>query len=289
MRALALIAVLLVAGCSKVGGGGGPASERAESGPAAVAVMAAPAPGASDVAVPQIAYRYARRYRTPVDGIAALQARHMALCEQAGRGVCHVLLQRVSEAEAGQDSELILSVTASRARAVLNALDKAVAGTGGDVVASTTEAEDLGTRIVDTEARLRAKQALADRLLAIIKTRGGGIKDLVAAEQAYAEAQGDLDASRAQLALLRRQVARSVVTLRYAAPAGVEGSFNDTLRPAFDEAGTLLGQSLAALVRFLIITGPWALLIGLPLGWWWRRRRARKAAGDKPPQAGNPA
>jgi hypothetical protein len=283
MRARAVFVALLVAGCSE-GGGDGPAFEKAEGGASALAVMEAPAAETSDLAAPQIAYRYTRRYRTPVDGIAALQARHMALCEQAGPGVCHVLLQRVSEAEAGQDSELGLSVTADRARAMLDALDKAVAGTGGNVVARTTEAEDLGTQIVDTEARLRAKQALADRLLAIIQTRTGSVKDLVAAEQAYAEAQGDLESARAQLALLRKQVARSVITLSYAAPAGVQGSFNDTLRPAFDQAGALLGESLAALVRFTTVAVPWALVIGLPLRWWWRRRGARKAASDKPPQ-----
>lgn len=282
MRVLALLAALVLVGCGAKEDSGVTADVAMPAMEVAQLKEEAPAP-AADLAAPQIAYSYTRRYRTPVDGIPALQSRHIALCEQAGKAVCHILSQRVSEADAGQDSQLELSVTAEKARALLASLDKAVAGGGGDVVASGIEAQDLGTRIVDTEARLRAKQALVDRLLVIIRSRTGSIKDVVAAEQAFAEAQGDLESAQAELALMRRQVARSTITLTYAAPAGVRSSFNETLRPAFDDAGTLLGESLATLLRFLIVGLPWLVIIGLPAGLLWRRRQARKAASDKPP------
>ena len=283
MRRFVLLAAVLLVGCSAKGDSGVAADMAAPAMEVAAIKDEAPPADVADLAAPQIAYSYSRRYRTPVDGISALQARHVALCAQAGKGVCHVLSQRIAEADAGQDSTLTLSVTAGKAQGLLASLDKAVAGNGGEVVASGTEAEDLGTRIVDTEARLRAKQALVDRLLVIIRTRAGSIKDVVAAEQAFAEAQGDLESAQAELALMRRQVARSTITLSYAAPAGVRSSFNESLRPAFDEAGALLGASLAALLRFLIVGVPWLLVIGLPVGLLWRRRRARKAASDKPP------
>ncbi len=283
MRPLVMLSALLLVSCGEKGMVS-TANESADGAPMeALMVKEEAAPEQADAAAPQIAYRYSRRYRTSADGIPALQARHVALCEQAGKGTCHVLSQRIAEAATRQDSELTLSVTASKARALLIGLDKAVEGNGGDVVASGTEAEDLGTRIVDVEARLRAKQALVDRLLVIIRTRTGSIKDVVAAEQAFAEAQGDLEAAQAELSLMRRQVARSTVTLNYAAPAGARSSFNETLRPAFDEAGTLLGESLASLVRFLIVSLPWLVVIGLPLSWLWRRRQTRKAASDMPP------
>lgn len=291
MRFVAVLLALVLVGCGQqqsmlV------KKEQAESGPNFAMVDGAPADNLppfaplaadADLAAPQIAYRYSRRYRAPADGIAALQARHIALCDQAGRSVCHILSQRVAEAEAGQDSELALSVSAGKARTLLDSLDKAVAGQGGDVVASGAAAEDLGARIVDVEARMRAKQALVDRLLAIIRSRTGSIKDVVAAEQAFADAQGDLEAAQADLARMRREVARSTITLTYAAPAGVRSSFNETLRPAFDDAGMLLGESLAALLRFLILGLPWLVAIGLPLRWWWRRRQARKVKSDKAP------
>jgi Domain of unknown function (DUF4349) len=283
MRALVILSALLLVSCGEKGMVSA-SNESAGAAPVeALMVKEEAAPGQADAAAPQIAYRYSRRYRTPTDGIAALQDRHVALCEQAGKGACHVLSQRIAEAATGQDSELTLSVTASKAGTLLLGLDKAVEGNGGDVVASGTEAEDLGTRIVDVEARLRAKQALVDRLLVIIRSRTGGIKDVVAAEQAFAEAQGDLEAAQAELSLMRRQVARSTITLNYAAPAGARSSFNETLRPTFDEAGTLLGESLASLVRAVIVSMPWLIGIGLPVRWWWRRRQTRKAASDMPP------
>lgn len=243
-------------------------------------------PPQTALVTPQIAYSYERRYRSPANGVVALQAGHIAACTKLGAGNCHLLSQRLSSGESA--SELALSVVATKAQTLLRTLDSQVESADGDVVASATEAEDLSTQIVDVEARLRAKRALADRLLAIIRSRSGSIKDLVAAEQAFAEAQADLEASQAELALMRTRVARSTITLTYAAPATASASFNDTLRPAFDQAGAWLGESLAALVRFAILALPWLLLIGLPLRWWWQRRRGLKAAGDKPPH-GAPA
>lgn len=297
MRRFALIAAVLLVGCGQKGAELAAVKSEAAHYEAAPAVEAMPEEAApptdfgptgspdtaAQLAAPQIAYSYTRRYRTPVDGIAALQARHIALCDKAGRAACHILSQRIAEADSGEQSQLELSVAANKANDLLAALDKAAAGNGSEMVASGIEAEDLGTRIFDVEARLRAKQALVDRLLVIIRSRTGSIKEVVAAEQAFAEAQGDLEAAQAELALMRRQVARSTITLDYAAPAGVRSSFTEGLRPAFDDAGALLGESLAALVRFLIVGLPWLVVIGLPLGWLWRRRRARKAASDKPP------
>jgi Domain of unknown function (DUF4349) len=188
MRALFMLSALLLASCGEKGMVSA-SNESADAAPVeALMVKEEAAPGQADAAAPQIAYRYSRRYRTPTDGIAALQDRHVALCEQAGKGACHVLSQRIAEAATGQDSELMLSVTASKARTLLLGLDKAVEGNGGDVVASGTEAEDLGTRIVDVEARLRAKQALVDRLLVIIRSRTGGIKDGSSASRAEPDA-----------------------------------------------------------------------------------------------------
>lgn len=287
MRRVLMAMVLLVGACAE-------RPERAtdDAVPSSIMAEMAPAeapasePPQAAVVTPQIAYSYERRYRAPTNGIAALQAGHVAACARLGAGNCHVLSQRLSSGDLA--SELVLSVVASKAQALLGTLDRQVEAGDGEVLASATEAEDLSAQIVDVEARLRAKRALADRLLAIIRSRSGSIKDLVAAEQAFAEAQADLEAAQAELALMRKRVARSTVTLSYAAPASARGSFNDTLRPAFDQAGALLGESLAALFSFAIIALPWLLLIGLPLGWWWRRRRARKAAGDKPPH-GAPA
>jgi glycine cleavage system regulatory protein len=281
MRLVLFWALLLVAAC-------GEREQAAEDAipvyniEAASAEPAADSPSQSPLVAPQIAYSYERRYRSPSNGIAALQAGHIAECRQLGAGACHVLEQRLTDGDSA--SALKLSVEATKAQTLLGTLDRQVEAKDGEVVARFTEAEDLSTQIVDVEARLRAKQALADRLLAIIRSRSGSIKDLVAAEQAFAEAQADLEAAQAELALMRGRVARSTITLMYFAPATARASFNDTLRPAFDQAGALLGESLAALLRFVILALPWALVIGLPLRWWWRRRRARKAASDKPPQ-----
>jgi glycine cleavage system regulatory protein len=281
MRHLAISLSLLLAGCSEPALLSGVVKKEvapAEFFPAADAV-------AEDAAAaePQIAYRYTRSYRAETDGITDLQARHIAACEALGTTGCQIIEQRLADSREGQASVLLLSVNAKRARALLADLDKLVEASGGQISERAINAENLGTRIVDTEARLRAKQALADRLLAIIRNRSGSIKDVVAAEQAFAEAQGDLESARAELALMRRQVARSEISLSYRAPAGIWNAFNQALRPALDESGMLFSVSLAMLLRFVVAVVPWLLALGLPLWLLLRRRRARKAASDKPP------
>jgi hypothetical protein len=265
MRHAVILCAALLAGCADRGADNGSVAEVAEIPGSANAK-------APDTPAPQIAYRYDRLYRAEADGIAALQDRHIALCDRAGPAACRIESQKTADADTGQNSSLILSVAAGRARLLLAQLDQQVIANGGTVQASGAEADDLATRIVDVEARLRAKQALVDRLLAIIRTRNGSIKDVVAAEHAFADAQGDLESAQGELALMRRKVARSTITLTYVAPAGLRTSLNQTVLPAVDEASSLLGASVAVLLRLAIIGLPWLLVLGVPL-WLWRRRR----------------
>jgi hypothetical protein len=290
MRLLPLFAALLLTACGKTEN---MAKSRTEIAPEMAALAAEISPEMAEslavneraepgVGAPQIAYRYARTYRVAPADIAALQGKQIALCDRLGAGNCHVVRQRLAITDGSNDSALVLAVASGKARPLLVALDSAITKGGGDVTAQSTDADNLSGQIVDTEARIRAKQALADRLLTIIRSRAGPIKDVVAAEQAFAEAQGELESARAELALMRRQVAMSVVTLAYDAPAGVGASFGDALGPAWDESAALFGSSLALLLRLLIIVLPWlAVAGGLLLAR--RRWQAFRLASDKAP------
>ena len=73
--------------------------------------------------------------------------------------------------------------------------------------------------IVDTEATLRAKRALRDRLQQLLATRPGSLADLLGVERELARVQGEIDSSEPNLASTRTRVAMSAVTIEYASTA----------------------------------------------------------------------
>ena len=67
---------------------------------------------------------------------------------------------------------------------------------GGKIRRQTTSTEDLTRAIVDTEASLRAKTTLRDRLQRLLATRPGQLSDLLEVEREFARVQGEIDATR---------------------------------------------------------------------------------------------
>lgn len=224
----------------------------------------APAPG------PQIAYTHAVTYAFTRQTVAAVQARQLALCRQLGPSRC--LLVKSTLNNGGPDdlvsSEAILLVDARLAGDLNGRFDAIATADGATVETRTTEAEDVTREVVDTDARVRAKQALATRLLAIINGHAGKVGELVEAEQAYAKTQEELDAARGEQAALSQRVRMSRITITY--------SYNPTtgvaapVRHSIAAAGETLATSIGALVTFLVAVLPWALLLA---GIAWLARR----------------
>lgn len=245
---------------------------------------AADAPaGAAPVAAPSIAYRYTVTYAFDRHTVGAVQARQLALCRRLGPARCLVVKSTLNAP--GPDDhivtdEAVMLIEARLAGALNRQLD-AIAVDGGAMLANRqVEAEDVTREVIDTDARVRAKQALAARLLAIIETRQGKVGELVEAERAYAATQEELDAARGEQAALAQRVAMSRVTITYA--------FDDTpgraspVRGSFAAAGETLASSVAALITAAVAVLPWliagAAVIALTrwvrrrMGWRWPRR-----------------
>ena len=246
-------------------------------------------------ATAQIAYTYSFGYRVAADDVAAVQRAHVALCDRLGPARCRIAsMSRDSGDGRFVQAGLTLLVDARIARQFGDRLDAAVSGAGGEVSQRGIQAEDLSKQIVDTEARLRGKEALAQRLLALLGSRRGKVGELVEAERAYAQAQEELDAARSWLAEMRGRVAQSRLEISYTSQRPAGGGFLQPVREAFREAGQVLGASLAALVTFTVALLPWALLLWLllwtvrRLGWlkrlrWPRLGRRQSTATPTPP------
>lgn len=251
-------------------------------------------PGSPQTATaPLLAYTYYYELVAGTDRIRALMLRHQAACNQAGPLVCQV----VSANESKSDEDNFTGALQLRAQPAWlqrfrDGLEADAQNAGGRVAGSRTESEDLTRAIVDTEATLRAKTALRDRLQTLLATRQGDLEELLAVERALAEVQGEIDAYQSNLAVMRTRVATSTLNLTYRS-RGVT-SDPGALEPVTDALSSFVGLMagtlgvIIRLVAVLLIPGliVWGIL------WLFRKRLPKfgrkPAATAAPPPAQAP-
>ena len=295
-RALLLAsAALVLAACDggQVGTAGGEASadasvdmemiapaspEMARAGGSGGADAAAPAAQVPEAQVPQLAYAYAYDLETPTANVAALAARHERACVQAGPARCQVIGSR--SGRVGEDmAEATLELRAEPGwlTAFRNGLAGDVEQAGGRIVTSSTSTEDLTRARIDTEAHLAAKTALRDRLQTMLATRTGDLQSALEVERELARVQGEIDAARSTLEVMRARVSMSRITLTYRSEGVLApDTATNPLSVALENALTVFMTALAAIVTILAFALPFALVI-VPVVWWILRSRRRAA------------
>jgi hypothetical protein len=236
--------------------------------------------GAIPVGMPQVAYRYAYGFRLPSDAIKPLQERHADMCEAKGPDVCRIISMDQAENEGDYAyGSLTLAVRARDARTFGKELASASGKVDGELVSSSIEGEDLSKRIVDTEARLRARTVLRDRLMDVLRNRRGTVSELVAAERGVAQVNEEIDQAQSWLAEMRGRVAYSNMTVSYESGKPATGGFAEPVRSAWNSLGGIFGTMLSVLMVLLAV----ALPIGL-LGWiafrLWRRAGLSTGIGE---------
>lgn len=225
------------------------------------------------VGMPQVAYSYAFGFRVPADLIRPMQEKHADMCEAKGPQVCRIVSMNSGESEGDYAyGSLQLAIASEEARTFGKALTATSEGMKGELVSSSIEGEDLSKRIVDTEARLRARTVLRDRLMEVLRNRTGTVAELVEAERGVAQVNEEIDQARSWLNEMRGRVAYSTMTLEYEAGTPSEGGFVDPIRNAWGSLATIFGN----LIAILMVVGLVILPIGLLV---WGAVRLFKRAG----------
>ena len=251
---------------------------------ASAAQSGAPAT-ANPASAPMLAYSYDYGIEAPPSKVRALMAAHQAACVAAGPALCQVTGAETSEDGRDQVSaKLELRATPAWLKGYEDKLSHDADAAGGRLTKSETTSEDLTRDIVDTDAAVKAKTALRDRLQAILESRPANVADLIKVEEELATVQGDLDATTSNLAVMRQRVATSDVTIEYdssgvLAPQGVWAPVGNAVSGV---AGILAG-SLAALIDVIAFLAPWVLVIGLVI--WLLRKRLPRFGRAKPKPA----
>jgi hypothetical protein len=230
------------------------------------------------VAGPQVAYTYSFGVQAPAGRIAGLVAAHEKACTAAGPALCEVVRQSVNQ-HSVDSVEASLTLRAApvwfaRFRSDLPGQAKAA---GGRVLSSGVDSEDLTREIVDTDAALRAKTTLRDRLQTLLATHPGRVSDLLEVERELARVQGEIDAAQSELNVMRGRVAMSEVSLTYAAEGVLapRGAWMP-LRGAVEGFLGTVATSLAVIIMVVGALLPWLGLAAAAI-WLGRKRLARLA------------
>ncbi|MEM8726756.1 MAG: DUF4349 domain-containing protein [Pseudomonadota bacterium] len=252
---------------------------------AADADMGAPeqASETAPVGQPQIAYRYALGFRLPADAIKPLQEKHADMCEARGPDVCRIISMSQSDSDGDYSyGNLQLAVAANTARAFSKELEGSSEPAGGELASSSITGEDLSKQIVDTEAKLRARTLLRDRLMDILRTRRGTVAELVEAERGVAQVNQEIDQARSWLTEMRGRVAYSQMAISYESGSPSGGGFMEPIRNAWGSLGAILGTTIAFIMMGAVVLVPIGLIVWLAARLWrWVRRKSPSATPSR--------
>ncbi|WP_296677594.1 DUF4349 domain-containing protein [Novosphingobium sp.] len=238
------------------------------------------------VSLPQIAYRYSYGFTLDPRSLADVQQSQADMCERLGPATCRIIAMVHSGDDDGRGTgSLDLAVAASRARSFGSELAQQVASAGGTQAASSISGEDVSKQIVDTEARLRARTILRDRLMEVLTSRRGTVTELVEAERGVAQVNEEIDQARSWLAEMKGRVDFSAIHIDYNPVAAAirreeKSSFMGPIRSVVGALGGIFGMTFAALIGVLALLAPFAALgwAGRKLWLRWRPLAAEPAA-----------
>ncbi|KQR45339.1 hypothetical protein ASF87_13935 [Microbacterium sp. Leaf161] len=159
--------------------------------------------------------------------------------------------------------------------------------TSGEVLSSSISKQDVTSTAIDLRARVDATRASVQRLTELM-SQTGTVAELIEAEVALTDRQGQLESYEQQLASLEDQVAMSSLQVQL-----TRTTPPTTADPAGFADGLLAGWnglvvSLNALVVAVGFVLPWLALAGVVVLVIWlirRARRTRTAAGEPPAES----
>ena len=166
-------------------------------------------------------------------------------------------------------------------------VDKLLNGLAGvaKVVSQNTTSEDKTSEVIDVEARIRNRTEFRDslRLMLRDKTTKRDMSDVLEIQRTLADTQAELDSSATQRKVLEQETSKQHIQIQFT-PTRTLVRSGDSYSPmgrALRNAGSVLAESVGALITFVAAVLPWLLLVVLPVGWLvrvlWRRRRAKVA------------
>jgi len=229
-----------------------------------------------------LAYTYSTQLEAPARAVPALLKAHQDGCTAAGPSVCQVL--GASTNAIGEDEvsgTLNLRADPKWLAAFRAKLEGDAKAAKGKLVGQSVSTEDLTRAITDTDATLKSRKTLRDRLIGLLATRDGKLSDLLEIERELARVQGEIDSYESNLAVMRGRVTMSDLTVNYTSESApvTGGTFSPITNALTGFMGTV-ASGIGAIIALIALVLPW-LVIVVPAVWFGLRWRAQRAGGKK--------
>lgn len=156
----------------------------------------------------------------------------------------------------------------------------------GRVVIETVKGQDVTEEFIDIEARLKAKRALEEQFMEIMK-RANSVEDALNVQRQLAEVRGEIEKIEGRKRFLENQATLSTIKLRIQTPSAISASGAGFFAKLADSINTGIDAAMdfvLGLITFAIAVIPFILFIGLPayllIRYFWRKARRRKTAAE---------
>lgn len=158
--------------------------------------------------------------------------------------------------------------------------------TASRIVVESVKGQDVTEEFIDIEAQLKAKKALEQQFMEIMK-RANTVDDALSVQSQLAEVRGAIERIEGRKRFLENQASLSTIKIRLQTAkvfaASSEG-FGDRLSDAFTAGFDVALNFVLGLVTVVIAVLPFALFIGLPgylvFGYLWRRQTRPKSVSE---------
>ena len=148
----------------------------------------------------------------------------------------------------------------------------------GQLESANVETQDVGEEYVDVTARMDNAHRLERRLIDLLATRTGKLKDVLDVEQSLAQVREEIERYEGRLRYLKAHTAMSSLTVYVHEPVPVVGSAGTSVMgEAFRQAWRNFVTFLALLVQALGIIIPLGVIAGAA----WFVVRARERASSR--------
>lgn len=207
-----------------------------------------------------------------VDSLEPAVARVRLLAGRVGRYVANTTLQ------AGQAE---LRTASLEVKMPVDRFDDAVAALGaiGKLESVTVSAEDVGEEFTDVTARITNARRLEARLIDLLATSVGRLKDVLDVERELARVREEIERHEGRLRYLRAHAELSTLTVTVHEPIPVVGrAGSSVIGEAFKQAWRNFVGLVAACIRLLGLAVPLAVLAS---GAWFGLKRYRSAVAAR--------
>lgn len=136
----------------------------------------------------------------------------------------------------------------------------------GRVLSEVIKGEDVTEEFIDIDARLRAKKALEQQFIEIMK-RANTVDDALSVQSQLSEVRSEIEKIEGRRRFIENQASLSTINIRIQAPtvfAAETTGFGDRLNESFGAGFEVALNFILGLVTFVIGALPFALFVGLP-------------------------